>query len=63
MRICISGAARGRRLDALAFKNPGGTHVAIMYNSGSAAVTTTFAIGNVKLQFTVPANGVATLVN
>jgi glucosylceramidase len=53
----------GTTLDALAFKNPDGSHVAIMYNSGSAAMKTTFAIGDAKLQFSVPAGGWATLLN
>jgi glucosylceramidase len=51
----------GTTVDALAFKNPDGSIVAIMYNSGAAAVTTTFAIGGAKLQLSVPANGFATV--
>jgi glucosylceramidase len=60
-----SGATRvgttGSTVDALAFKNPDGTHVAIMYNSASSAVTTTFSLGGAKLRFSVPANGWATI--
>jgi glucosylceramidase len=47
--------------DALAFKNPDGTLVAIVHNTGTASKTTTVAIGGKKLQFTVPANGFATV--
>jgi len=54
-------ATSGTSVDALAFKNPDGSIVAAMYNSGSAAKTTTFSIGGAKLQFSVPANGFATI--
>ena len=37
-----------RAVDALAFKNPDGSIVAVMYNAGTAAKTTTFAIGGAK---------------
>jgi glucosylceramidase len=47
--------------DALAFKNPDGTVVAIMYNSGPAK-TITVATAGKKLQFTIPASGWATVV-
>jgi glucosylceramidase len=47
--------------DALAFKNPDGSIVTVLYNSGSAT-TTTLAVGGAKLQFSVPANGFATVV-
>ncbi len=46
--------------DALAFKNPDGTIVAVIYNSG-AAKTMTVAIGGKKQQFAIPANGWATV--
>ena len=46
--------------DALAFKNPDGTIVAVMYNSG-AAKTAIVDVGTAKLQFSMPANGWATV--
>ena len=46
--------------DALAFKNPDGTIVAVVYNSG-AAKETIVAMGGKKLQFAMPANGWATV--
>jgi glucosylceramidase len=57
-RVATTGS-----LDALAFKNPDGSHVTIMYNSGSSAVATTLSAGSGKFQFSVPANGFATVVN
>jgi glucosylceramidase len=48
--------------DALAFKNPDGSIVAVMYNSG-AAKTMTVAVGGKKLQFAMPGNGWATVVS
>jgi glucosylceramidase len=56
-RVAVSGSS----VDALAFKNPDGSIVAVMYNSGTAAKTTTFAIGSARLQFSVPASGFATI--
>jgi glucosylceramidase len=47
--------------DALAFKNPDGTLVAVVHNTGTAAKAMIVAIGGKKLQFTVPANGFATV--
>ena len=47
--------------DAVAFKNPDGSIVAVIYNSGSAK-TMTVAIGGKALQFSVPGKGFATLV-
>jgi glucosylceramidase len=47
--------------DALAFKNPDGTLVAIVHNTATAAKTMIVAIGGKKLQFSVPANGFATV--
>ena len=44
----------------VAFKNPGGTLVTVMYNSG-AANTYTISIGGKRLQFAMPGNGWATL--
>ena len=46
--------------DALAFKNPDGTIVAVLYNSG-AARTTIVAMAGKKLKFDMPANGWATV--
>jgi glucosylceramidase len=46
--------------DALAFKNPDGTIVAVIYNSG-AARTMTVAVGGKKEQFPMPASGFATV--
>jgi glucosylceramidase len=46
---------------SLAFKNPDGSIVTVMYNSGSAS-TYTLAVGGKKLQFAMPANGFATVV-
>jgi glucosylceramidase len=47
--------------DALAFKNPDGSVVVVMFNSG-AARTTTVAIAGQKLQLPMPGNGWATVV-
>ena len=44
----------------MAFKNPDGSLVAVMYNSGGAS-TTTIAIGGKRLQFAMPGSGWATL--
>ena len=52
-------AARGG--DALAFKNPDGSTVVVLYNSGDAK-TTTVAMAGKQLQFAMPGNGWATLV-
>lgn len=46
--------------DALAFKNPDGTIVAVVYNS-SGAKKMTVAIGGKKLQFDMPGQGWATV--
>jgi glucosylceramidase len=48
--------------DAIAFKNPDGTLVAVMYNSGAAA-TYIVQIAGKKLQFSMPGNGWATVVS
>jgi len=56
-RVATSGSSP----DTVAFKNPDGSIVAVMYNSGSAAKTTTLAVGSAKVQFSVPANGFATV--
>jgi glucosylceramidase len=46
--------------DALAFKNPDGSVVAVLYNSGAAKMVTV-AIGAKKYQFDMPGNGWATV--
>jgi glucosylceramidase len=46
--------------DAVAFKNPDGSIITVIYNSG-AAKTATVAVGGKKLQFSMPANGWATV--
>ena len=55
-RVATSGG------DAVAFKNPDGHIVAVMYNSGSANSAYVVSIGGQKLQFSMPANGWATVV-
>jgi glucosylceramidase len=47
--------------DSVAFKNPDGSVVVVLYNSGSAK-TMTVATATKKLQFSVPGNGWATVV-
>jgi glucosylceramidase len=47
--------------DAVAFKNPNGSIVTVMYNSG-AATTYTVSVGGRLLQFSMPSNGWATIV-
>jgi glucosylceramidase len=48
--------------DALAFKNPDGSLVAVMFNSGSAKAAYTVSIGDKKVQFGMPAGGWTTVV-
>ena len=55
-RVATSGG------DAVAFKNPDGSIVAVMYNSGSANSSYVVLIGGQKLQFSMPADGWATVV-
>jgi len=47
--------------DAVAFKNPDGSLVAIMFNSGAANNSYVVSIGGKKLQFAMPASGWATV--
>ena len=47
--------------DAVAFKNPDGSLVAVMYNSGSAISNYVVSIGGKNLQFAMPAQGWATI--
>jgi len=49
--------------DTVAFKNPDGHIVAVMYNSGAANSNYVVSIGGQKLQFSMPASGWATVVN
>ncbi|HET7545093.1 MAG TPA: glycoside hydrolase family 30 beta sandwich domain-containing protein [Polyangiaceae bacterium] len=53
----VIGATGG---DTLAFKNPDGALIAVMFNAG-AAKTTTIAMAGKKLQFEMPGNGWATV--
>jgi glucosylceramidase len=46
--------------DAIAFKNPDGTIVAVMYNSG-AAKTAIVQVGSTRLQFSMPGDGWVTV--
>jgi glucosylceramidase len=48
--------------DAIAFKNPDGSQVAVMYNSGGATQYTVQIAGRL-LQFSMPGNGWATVVS
>jgi len=47
--------------DALAFKNPDGSLVAVMFNSGAANPNYVLAVGSKKFQFAMPSNGWATV--
>jgi glucosylceramidase len=47
--------------DALAWKNPDGSLVAVMFNSGAANASYVVAIGGKKYQFAMPSNGWATV--
>ena len=49
--------------DAVAFKNPDGTIVVVMYNSGSAKSTFTVSMGDKQLQFSMPGSGWATVTS
>lgn len=55
IRVDVSGG------DALAFKNPDGSIVTVLYNSGGQAKATTLGVGDTALQFSVPAHGWATV--
>lgn len=46
---------------AMAFKNPDGTIVTVLYNSGDSAKKTVLGVGSAKLQFDIPAHGWATV--
>ncbi|HEX2730346.1 MAG TPA: glycoside hydrolase family 30 beta sandwich domain-containing protein [Polyangiaceae bacterium] len=47
--------------DALAFKNPDGSVVTVLFNGGGQAQGTTVGIGDTRLHFDVPAHGWATV--
>jgi glucosylceramidase len=47
--------------DALAFKNPDGSIVAVMYNQSQQAADTTMSVAGTTLQFSIPARGWATV--
>ena len=47
--------------DAVAFKNPDGSLVAVMYNAGSANSSYVVSIGGKKQRFAMPASGWATI--
>jgi glucosylceramidase len=48
--------------DAVAFRNPDGSVVTVIHNSGGAATTMTLAAAGKKLQLAVPGNGWATVL-
>jgi glucosylceramidase len=54
-------ATTGTAVDTLAFRNPDGSIVVVMYNAGTAARTTTVAIGTTRHQLSIPASGFATI--
>lgn len=47
--------------DALAWKNPDGSVVTVMYNSGQQAANTTLSVAGATLQFSIPGRGWATV--
>jgi glucosylceramidase len=56
------GATRiGVNGDALAFKNPDGSVVTVIHNSGGSASQTTLSVSGTMLQFEIPARGWATV--
>jgi glucosylceramidase len=56
VRLGTSGNA-----DALAFRNPDGSLVTVVHNSGGQAAQTTLGVGGTTVQFQVPAQGWATV--
>ena len=48
--------------DSLAFKNPDGSIVAVVHNSGGQARTTTLSAGGKTVQFQIPASGWASVL-
>jgi glucosylceramidase len=55
VRVGVSGG------DALAWRNPDGSIVTIMYNSGGSPAQTTLSVGGTNVQFEIPASGWATV--
>jgi glucosylceramidase len=55
VRVGVTGG------NALAFKNPDGSIVTAMYNSGSSPSQTTLSVGGHTLSFQIPARGWATV--
>lgn len=55
MRIGVTGG------NALAFKNPDGSIVTVMFNEGQSDAATTLSIDGTMVQFTIPARGWATV--
>jgi glucosylceramidase len=53
--------ASGSSNNVVAFKNPDGSIVVVIYNSGGSAQKLTLAIGSAKVQLSVPAHGFATV--
>jgi glucosylceramidase len=53
-------SATGTNNDVIAFKNPDGSIITVLYNSG-ATRTSIVAVGGKKLQFSIPGTGWATV--
>jgi glucosylceramidase len=53
--------ASGSSSNVVAFKNPDGSIVVVLYNSGGSAQKLTLGIGSAKVQLSVPAHGFATV--
>jgi glucosylceramidase len=53
--------ASGSSNNVVAFKNPDGSIVVILYNSGGSAQKITLGIGSAKVQLSIPAHGFATV--
>jgi glucosylceramidase len=47
--------------DAVAFENPDGSIVTVLYNSGGSPANTALGVGGTTVEFTIPANGFATV--
>ena len=56
-RVATSGLS-----DALAFKNPDGGLVTVLYNSATSMKTITVSMGGTRYQFPVPGTGFATVI-
>jgi glucosylceramidase len=48
--------------DALAWKNPDGSIITVLHNSGGQASQTTLAVGGTTIQFDIPGQGWATAI-